>query len=84
MIVRLEVFGSVLREDFGPDSDVDFLATFDERGNLSLFGLANAQQELEEIIGRPVDLVERWPIEQSVNWVRRQLILGNTRSVYVR
>ncbi|MCO6437113.1 MAG: nucleotidyltransferase domain-containing protein [Phycisphaerae bacterium] len=83
-IVRLEVFGSALRDDFGPESDVDFLVTFEDSARFSLFDLADAQQELEGIVGRSVDLVERRPIEQSANWIRRGLILGNTLPVYVR
>ena len=83
-IIKLEVFGSILRDDFGPDSDIDFLVTFDPAARLSLFDLVDAQDELATLIGRPVDLVERGPIEQSRNWMRRQLILGSTKTIYVR
>ncbi len=82
-ITRLEVFGSVLRDDFRPESDVDFLVTFDPSLRLSLFDLLNAEDELAVIVGRPVDLVEREPIEQSRNWIRRRSIFGSARMVYV-
>jgi predicted nucleotidyltransferase len=54
-IRRLALFGSVLRDDFGPDSDVDVLVEFEpgERVGLRFFGM---QQELSEILGRKVDL----------------------------
>jgi len=82
-ITKLEVFGSVLRDDFGSDSDVDFLVTFDPTARLSLFDLVDAETELATIVGRSVDLVEREPIEQSRNWMRRKMILGSAQTIYV-
>jgi len=82
-ITKLEVFGSVLRDDFGPESDVDFLVTFDPTARLSLFDLVDAEDELAAVVGRPVDLVEREPIEQSKNWMRRKMILGSAQTIYV-
>ena len=82
-ITKLEVFGSVLRDDFGPDSDVDFLVTFDRAARLSLFDLVDAEEELSGIVGRPVDLVERRPVEKSKNWMRRRMVLGNAQTIYV-
>lgn len=79
---RLEVFGSILREDFGPDSDIDFLVTFDPTARLTLFSMVDAQEELGAIVGRPVDLVDRDAIENSRNWMRRRLVLENTRTIY--
>ncbi len=81
-ITRMEVFGSILRDDFGPDSDVDFLVTFDPTARLSLFDLVHAQDELSSIIGRTVDLIERGPIEKSRNWIRRRSILESARTIY--
>ena len=54
-IARLSFFGSVLRDDFTSESDVDVLAAFEPRCMPSLFGLARMQRELGEIIGRRVD-----------------------------
>ena len=82
-IIKLELFGSVLRDDFGPDSDVDFMVTFEKQARWSLFDLVDAQLEMSNLIGREVDLVERAPIEKSSNWIRRKAILERTRTIYV-
>ena len=82
-IKTLELFGSVLRDDFGPDSDIDFLVTFAPAARWTLFDMVHAQDELASIVGRPVDLVSRRPIEKSENWIRRHSILGNARTLYV-
>jgi predicted nucleotidyltransferase len=55
-IRRLSLFGSVLRDDFGPDSDVDVLIEFPEGQTPSLLQLGGMQVELTEILGREVDL----------------------------
>jgi hypothetical protein len=54
-IIKLSLFGSVLRNDFGPDSDVDVLVEF-EPGHVPGFGIVDIEKELSEIIGRKVDL----------------------------
>ena len=55
-IRRLSFFGSVLREDFRPDSDVDILVEFDPEKRIGLIGLASLENELGKILGRKVDL----------------------------
>ena len=82
-IRRLSVFGSALREDFRPDSDVDLLVSFEEGARHSLFDLVTMQDELQAILGREVDLVEREAVEQSENYIRRRHILQNEEPVYV-
>ncbi len=82
-ILKLEVFGSALRDDFGPHSDVDFLVTFHPQARWTLFDLVHAETELSSLVGRPVDLVERRPIEQSKNWLRRRTILESAKTLYV-
>jgi uncharacterized protein len=82
-IRRLSVFGSALREDFRQDSDVDILVSFEEGARHSLFDLVTMQDELEAILGRAVDLVEREAVEQSENYIRRRHILANEEPVYV-
>ena len=62
-IFKLAFFGSVLRDDFRPDSDVDILVWFEPEHTPGLFRLMAMQQELAEIIGREVDL--RTPEELS-------------------
>lgn len=53
---RLSFFGSVLRDDFGPDSDVDVLVEFEPDAPVGLFEFVDLQGELSELIGRHVDL----------------------------
>ena len=55
-IVRLAIFGSVLRDDFGPKSDVDVLVEFDPAARIGLIRFASIENELSELIGRRVDL----------------------------
>ena len=81
-IVRFELFGSVLRDDFGPESDVDVLVTFAPDAHIGLFALVRIQDELRDLLGRDVDLVERKAVEESSNWIRRKAILSSTRLVY--
>ncbi len=53
---RLSLFGSVLRDDFGPDSDIDILIEFEEGQTVDLFTFADMQAELATLLGREVDL----------------------------
>ena len=55
-IIKLSLFGSSLREDFSPESDVDILVEFDPEARVGLMKLAGMEIELSEIIGRKVDL----------------------------
>ena len=82
-IVELAFFGSVLRDDFRLDSDIDVLVSFAPNIEYSLFGLVHIQDELSDILGRPVDLVERESVERSENYIRRKHILSNLERVYV-
>ncbi len=82
-VTELALFGSVLREDFRPDSDVDVLVTFAQDAKWSLFDLVEMQDELGQLLGRDVDLVEREAIEKSENYIRRKHILSNTEIIYV-
>jgi len=81
-ITELAVFGSVLREDFHDDSDVDVLVTFAPEARWSLFDLVTMQDELKAILGREVDLMTRKGVEQSRNPIRRESILGSARPIY--
>ncbi len=56
-IRQLSLFGSVLRDDFGPDSDIDVLVEFEPDAEISLFDLIGMQLELAELWQRPIDLV---------------------------
>ena len=82
-IRKLSLFGSALRDDFRPDSDVDVLVTFAPEARWSLFDMVRMQQELEAILGREVDLVERTAVEESENYIRRKRILSDLVPIYV-
>ena len=56
-IRELSLFGSALRDDFGPDSDLDFLVSFETGAALDLFDLQEMKEELEACYGRAVDIV---------------------------
>jgi len=81
-ISELAFFGSVLRDDFRPDSDIDILVTFDPNAQHTLFDRVDMQDELEVIFGRKVDLVSRRGIERSHNYIRRQAILSSAKVFY--
>lgn len=82
-IAELAVFGSVLRDDFGPDSDVDFLVTFGPGERWTVGDLARMESELSTAIGRDVDLVERAAVEENPNANVRHQILRNARPLSV-
>lgn len=67
-ITELSFFGSVLREDFSSNSDVDVLVSFAPGARWSLFDLATMEYELEGILEREVDLVQRSAVEQAENY----------------
>jgi predicted nucleotidyltransferase len=81
-IMEFALFGSILRDDFGPDSDVDVLVAFGSDAEWSLLDHIQMEQELANLFGRGVDLVSRRAVDQSENWIRRKHILGNARVVY--
>ncbi|HEX2517321.1 MAG TPA: nucleotidyltransferase family protein [Chloroflexota bacterium] len=74
-VAELALFGSVLRDDFHPDSDVDVLVAFSPGARRGLFDLVEMEDELTSIFGRRVDLVTRRTVEESDNWIRRLAIL---------
>ncbi|MBI1983099.1 MAG: nucleotidyltransferase family protein [Acidobacteria bacterium] len=82
-IAEFALFGSVLRDDFRPDSDLDVMVTFAPEARWSLMDLVEMQTELEAILVRKVDLVERCAIERSENYIRRRHILSTAEPVYV-
>jgi hypothetical protein len=82
-IKEFALFGSVLREDFRPDSDVDVLVTFELDGGFTFDNRVEMQDEIEKIFGRKVDLLERKIVERSENYIRRRHILQSLEPVYV-
>lgn len=81
-IEELSLFGSALREDFRPDSDVDVLVRFSPEAHWGLFDMIRMEEELKAIFGREVDLVDRTVVEHSRNYLRRKAILGNLEAIY--
>ncbi|HUT01364.1 MAG TPA: nucleotidyltransferase family protein [Phycisphaerae bacterium] len=81
-VTQLALFGSVLRDDFGPDSDVDVLVSFADEARPGLFELCRMEDELRALFGRDVDLVTRKSVEQSRNYIRRKHILKHMETIH--
>jgi predicted nucleotidyltransferase len=81
-IVELSLFGSILREDFNADSDIDVLVEFSEKARITFFDLDVIEQQLSQLFHRPVDVVTKPAIQQSHNPIRRQNILDNSKVIY--
>jgi predicted nucleotidyltransferase len=81
-VAELAVFGSALRDDFRPDSDIDLLVTFQPDADWSLLDQSTMEDELSSLLGRKVDLVSRRAIERSENWIRRRAILESAQLVH--
>jgi excisionase family DNA binding protein len=81
-ITEFALFGSVVRDDFRPDSDIDILVSFAPDAAISLISYMQMMRELEALFGRTVDLVTRRSIEESRNPMRRQEILSTAEVIY--
>ena len=81
-VLELALFGSVLRDDFGPESDVDVLVRFDPGARHTLLDIVQMQDELSATLGRKADLIERTAVEQSPNYIRRRAILQSAETIY--
>jgi predicted nucleotidyltransferase len=78
-VSELALFGSVLRSDFTPGSDVDVLVTFTPDAQISLFDMAQMKIELQDIFNRPVDILEKDALR---NPFRKREILNSAQVVY--
>ena len=78
-VKELSIFGSALRDDFGPASDVDVLVAYDEGAAWDVWDHMHAQEELKELLGRNVDLVTKTALR---NPFRREDILRNREVIY--
>lgn len=78
-VVEFSLFGSVLRDDFRPDSDIDVLLSFEENSTWSLYDLVEMKDELKTIFGREVDLIEKEAIR---NPYRRRAMLAEHEVLY--
>lgn len=81
-VTELALFGSVLRDDFGPESDIDMLVSFEDSARHTLFDMVRMEQELKTLFGREVDLVSRRGIERSSNQLRREAILEAAETIH--
>ena len=81
-IAELAFFGSVLREDFGPESDIDVMVRFHPEASHTLFSMVNMKEELSDILGRETDLLSRAGVERSRNYLRREAILKSAEVFY--
>lgn len=79
-IKSLALFGSVLRADFRPDSDVDVLVEFQPEARIGFLAMSRMQRELAELFQRPVDLVPKDGLKPLI----RDTVLANTEVVYAR
>ncbi|MBW4694610.1 MAG: nucleotidyltransferase domain-containing protein [Lyngbya sp. HA4199-MV5] len=82
-VAELSLFGSILRDDFRPDSDVDVLVAYQPTSKRSLIEKMTMQEELQMLLHREVDLVSKNAIERSRNWIRRSNILNSAMVIYV-
>ena len=80
-VQEMALFGSVLRDDFGRESDIDVLVEFqpDDVPGLQFVSMAS---ELSGLLGRPVDVLTRSAIERSSNHIRRREILESAEVIY--
>ena len=81
-LTELAVFGSVLRDDFRPDSDIDLLVRYGPAPRRSLIDHIKLEEELTELLGRKVDLSSKLGVENSKNWIIRKNILGSAEVIY--
>lgn len=81
-ITKMALFGSILRDDFQADSDIDLLLTFASDARQGLLTLAKIKHELESRLNRSIDLVPEASILASDNWIRQQEILSTAQTIY--
>ena len=81
-IKELSVFGSILRDDFRADSDVDFLADYEDDAEWDLFDHMDMEEELEGIIEHKADILDRPTMQNHDNWLLRKAIFSTEEKVY--
>lgn len=82
-IIEFALFGSVLRDDFGPQSDIDVMISLAPRDRFGLLQYGRLIFELSQLFGREVDVALRSEVERSPNPFRKREILSNYRTIYV-
>lgn len=81
-VIEFALFGSVLRDDFRPDSDIDVMVQFHPEAYPTFSSLDQMEAELKTIVRREVDLITRQGIETSRNYLRRHEILSSAHVIY--
>lgn len=82
-VVEFSLFGSILRDDFRPDSDVDVMVEFAPDAHPTFTTLEQMEEDLQQIFHRDIDLITRQGIETTRNYLRRQEILSSAQIIYV-
>jgi predicted nucleotidyltransferase len=82
-ITEMALFGSVLRDDFKPESDVDILVSFDPGFRRGLTETLEIRSQLQQLVGRDVDLIVKQALARSENLPRRDRILNSAQVIYV-
>jgi predicted nucleotidyltransferase len=75
---EMSLFGSALRDDFGPDSDLDILVEFDPSAEVGFITLSRMQRELAALLGRRVDLVPKQGLKEKI----RRRVLDSAEVIY--
>jgi uncharacterized protein len=81
-VTELALFGSVLRDDFRPDSDIDIMVQFHPEAHPTFSTLDQMETALKTIFDRDVDLITRQGIATSRNYLRRHEILSSAQVIY--
>jgi len=81
-VFELALFGSALRDDFGPESDIDILVTFSPDADWGLLDHVQMTMDLKAIFKKEVDLITRHGLDRSGNWLRRDEILKTAQIIY--
>jgi len=81
-VTEFALFGSVLRDDFRPDSDIDIMVQFHPEAHPTFSTLDQMEAALKTIFDRDVDLITRQGIATSRNYLRRHEILSSAQVIY--
>lgn len=81
-VTEFALFGSVLRDDFRPDSDIDIMVQFHPEAHPTFSSLDQMEAELKTMFHRDIDLITRQGIETSRNYLRRHEILSSAQVIY--
>ncbi|MBD2392995.1 nucleotidyltransferase domain-containing protein [Cyanobacterium aponinum FACHB-4101] len=81
-IKELALFGSILRDDFSVNSDVDFLITLSADTKLDWIYFQLMEKELKKMVNRKIDIIFKNNLEKSANWIRKKEILTTAEVIY--